>query len=623
MSRHAGSKNIHGKMKSHQDQVHKNGNIIPTSVQEMRELGWGQADVILFTGDAFVDHPAFGAAVVARVLEHAGYKVAIVPQPNWRDDLRDFKKMGIPRLFFGVTSGNMDSMVNHYTANKRLRSTDAFTPGNKTRQRPDYAVQVYSKILKSLYPQVPLIIGGIEASLRRLTHYDYWSDSLKPSILIDSGADILAYGMAEKAIVAIAERLNIGDKIESITQIPQTAYCAKELPSAGTTDMIVLSSFEECVKSKKAFARNFVLMEEESNKMRQRPIAEKTGDAYVLVNPPYPILSQKEIDDIYDLPFTRLPHPRYHRKENIPAYEMIKDSVTVHRGCFGGCSFCTISAHQGKFISSRSKESILKELKRIADAPSFKGHITDLGGPSANMYRMEGVNLKQCEVCKRPSCMVPVLCKNLDTNYDALLALYKEARKMKGIKNITVGSGIRYDLIIDKQNKPVHPLALEYFKELVVHHVSGRLKVAPEHTSGKVLNLLRKPSFDLFIHLRNRFTAIGDENGLNQQLIPYFISSLPASELDDMADLSVQIQKLNMKLEQVQDFTPTPMTLASVTYYTGLDPYTLEKIYVPRSIKEKKIQQLFFFLYDKDKRKELKAELIKIKRFDIIKRLGL
>ena len=403
-------------MKNTQGQSQKKWNVFPTSLQEMRELGWKQADVILFTGDAFVDHPAFGAAIIARVLEHTGYKVAIIPQPNWQDDLRDFKKLGAPKLFFGVTSGNMDSMVNHYTANKRLRSNDAFTPGNKAGHRPDYAVQVYSKILKSLYPDVPIILGGIEASLRRLTHYDYWSDSLKPSILIDSGADLIAYGMAEKAIVAIADRLHSGDKIEGITQIPQTAYCSKELPTDRTAGMIVLSSFEECVKSKKAFARNFVLTEEESNKMKQHPLVEKYGDAFVIVNPPYALLSQQEIDGIYDLPFTRLPHPRYEKKENIPAFEMIKDSVTIHRGCFGGCSFCTISAHQGKFISSRSKASILKELEGVAHHPSFKGHVTDLGGPSANMYEMKGINLKQCEVCKRPSCMYPVLCKNLDTN---------------------------------------------------------------------------------------------------------------------------------------------------------------------------------------------------------------
>ncbi|MGA3286796.1 MAG: YgiQ family radical SAM protein [Bacteroidota bacterium] len=610
-------------MKSALGQKYKYADFFPTSVKEMRELGWKQVDVILFTGDAFVDHPSFGAAVVARVLKKAGYTVAIVPQPNWRDDLRDFKKLGIPRLFFGVTSGNMDSMINHYTANKRLRSNDAFTPGNKAGQRPDYAVTVYSKILKSLYPQVPLIIGGIEASLRRLTHYDYWSDSLKPSILIDSNADLIVYGMAEKSIVAAAKRLSRGESIESITQIPQTAFRAKEFPDVQNDKIILLASYEECVKSKKAFARNFVITEEESNKLEQRALAEKSGKEWVIINPAYPPLSQKEIDSVYDLPYTRLPHPRYNGKEPIPAYEMIKDSVTIHRGCFGGCSFCTISAHQGKFISSRSKSSILKELKTIVHAPTFKGHITDLGGPSANMYEMKGVNLKQCTVCKRPSCLYPVLCKNLDTNYTPLIELYKEARKVKGIKKVTVGSGIRYDLILDKKNKPVDPSALEYFKELVVHHVSGRLKVAPEHTSEKVLKLLRKPSFELFIHLYNRFRDICQEYGLNQQLIPYFISSLPASGLDEMADLSVQMQKLNMKLEQVQDFTPTPMTLASVMFYTGFDPYTLEKINIPRSIKEKKMQQLFFFLSDKEKREELKVELSRMKRFDIIQLLGL
>jgi uncharacterized radical SAM protein YgiQ len=514
-------------------------------------------------------------------------------------------------------------MVNHYTANKRLRSNDAFTPGKKARQRPDYAVQVYSKILKSLYPHVPLIIGGIEASLRRLTHYDYWSDSLKPSILIDSGADLIAYGMAEKAIIAVAGRLNNGENIERITQIRQTAYCAKELPSVGNEDMVILASFEECVKSKRAFARNFVMIEEESNKIDQRCLAEKAGDQFVIVNPSFPVLSQEEIDNIYNLPFTRLPHPRYNRKDRIPAYEMIKDSVTIHRGCFGGCSFCTISAHQGKFISSRSRVSILKELKSIAADPSFKGHITDLGGPSANMYMMNGINITQCTKCKRPSCIYPLICKNLNTEYSPLISLYKEAQTIKGIRKITIGSGIRYDLIIDKNNRPVTPSSLEYLDKLVVHHVSGRLKVAPEHTSVKILKLLRKPSFDLFIHLHNRFVAICEKNQLNQQLIPYFISSLPACGVDEMADLAAQTRTLNLNLEQVQDFTPTPMTLASVMFYTGLDPYTREKIFIPQSMKEKKIQQLFFFLYNKKKRMELRSELFKIRRFDIIKLLGL
>jgi uncharacterized radical SAM protein YgiQ len=610
-------------MKSVQGKTIKMHWHFPTSVKEMRELGWEQADVILFTGDAFIDHPAFGAAVIARVLEKEGYTVAVVPQPNWRDDLRDFKKMGTPRLFFGVTAGNMDSMVNHYTANKRIRSNDAYTPGNKSGQRPDYTVQVYSKILKSLYPQVPLIIGGIEASLRRFTHYDYWSDSLKPSILIDSHADLLAYGMAEKAVIAVADGLNSGNTIECITQVPQTAYCAKELPSVENERIAVLASFEECMKSKKAFARNFVIIEEESNKIDQRLLAEKTGDTYVVINPPFPVLSQEEIDSIYDLPFTRLPHPRYDKKEPIPAYEMIKDSVTIHRGCFGGCSFCTISAHQGKFISSRSKDSILNEIKNIASAPSFKGHISDLGGPSANMYMMKGFSLKQCAKCKRPSCISPRICKNLDTNYRPLIALYKEAKTIKGVKKITIGSGIRYDLIIDTDDRSVAPGSLEYFEDLVVHHVSGRLKVAPEHTSENVLNLVRKPPFQLFLHLANRFTALCEKNGLKQQLIPYFISSLPGSELDEMADLAAQILALDMNLEQVQDFTPTPMTLASVMFYTGIDPTTQEQLYIPRSLKEKKVQQLFFFLYDKTKRTELKSELLKINRSDIIKNLHL
>ena len=610
-------------MKRIQRKKNNTSNVFPTSVKEMRELDWEQADVILFTGDAFIDHPAFGSAVVARVLENAGYKVAVVPQPNWRDDLRDFKKMGSPRLFFGITSGNMDSMVNHYSANKRLRSNDAFTPGGKAGQRPDYAVTVYSKILKSLYPQVPLIIGGIEASLRRLTHYDYWSDSLKPSILIDSHADLLVYGMAEKAIVEIADKLNSGNNIHDLTQIPQTAYCLNELHSVEKEKTVVLASFEECVKSKKAFARNFVLTEEESNKIEQRLLTEKTGNTYVIINPPFPVLSQDEIDTIYNLHFTRRPHPRYGGKEQIPAYEMIKNSITIHRGCFGGCSFCTISAHQGKFISSRSQDSIVKEMKNIAADPSFKGHITDLGGPSANMYMMKGINIQQCAKCKRPSCLYPLLCKNLGTNYRPLIALYKEGKSVNGIKKITIGSGIRYDLIIGKNNKPVDPHALEYFEDLVVHHVSGRLKVAPEHTSEKVLKLLRKPSFTLFLDLHKRFTDICDRYGLQQQLIPYFISNLPASELEDMAELSLQMKKLKMKLEQVQDFTPTPMTLASVMFYTGFDPSTLEKTNIPRSIKEKKIQQLFFFLYDKEKRKELKFDLLKMKRVDIINLLNL
>jgi uncharacterized radical SAM protein YgiQ len=594
----------------------------PTSIKEMRELGWEQADVVLFSGDAFVDHPSFGTAVIARILEREGYRVAIVPQPNWRDDLRDFKKLGIPKLFFGVSAGNMDSMINHYTANKRLRSNDAYTPGDKAGQRPDYAVTVYSKILKLLYPDIPLILGGIEASLRRLTHYDYWSDALKPSVLIDSGADLLLYGMAEKSIIDVAARLKRREKIETMIDVPQTAFLSKELPS-GSIDAIFLASYEECLKDSKAFARNFVLTEEESNKISQQPLAEKTGEHWVIVNPAYPPLSEAEMDRIYDLPFTRLPHPRYRGKEPIPAYEMIKDSITIHRGCFGGCSFCTISAHQGKFISSRSKESILHEAAHIAAEPSFKGHVTDLGGPSANMYKMEGLKKEQCADCRRPSCIYPSVCRNLNADHTPLLEVYREARNIEGVKKITIGSGIRYDLLIDSENRPVSASALEYLRELVVHHVSGRLKVAPEHTSDKVLKRLRKPPFESYLHLNERFTALCEENGLNQQLIPYFVSSLPECGLDEMAELALQARKLHLNLEQVQDFTPTPMTLGSVMFWTGFDPYTLEKISVPRTVKEKKVQQLFFFLYKREKREELKAELRQMKRSDLIKSLGL
>ncbi|MCX6137143.1 MAG: YgiQ family radical SAM protein [Ignavibacteriales bacterium] len=597
--------------------------MFPTSVKEMKALGWDRADVILFSGDAFVDHPAFGAAVIARVLEHAGFRVAVVPQPNWRDDLRDFKKLEPPALFFGVTAGNMDSMVNHYTANKRLRSNDAYTPGNLAGQRPDYAVTVYSKILKSLHPETPLILGGIEASLRRLTHYDYWSDSLKPSILIDTDADLLVYGNGELAIVEIAKRMHMGEAISSITDIPQTGYRTNQ-PAKETTDaMVLLGSYEECLRDKKVFARNFAFTETETNKLEQRRIAEQSGQSWIVINPPYPPATHEQLDAVYDLPYTRRPHPRYQGKGPITAFEMIKDSVTIHRGCFGGCSFCTIAAHQGKFISSRSQESVLSELHRIADDPDFKGHITDLGGPSANMYEMEGVDLEQCASCERASCIFPAVCPNLDASHAPLMELYEKARQIRGIKKITIGSGIRYDLIIDRHNKPVDESSLPYLEQLVVNHVSGRLKVAPEHTSDKVLKLLRKPSFKMFKNLRDRFNEICERHGLRQQLIPYFISSLPASELDDMAELSDQLRELGMNLEQVQDFTPTPMTLASVEYYTGLDPYSMKELFIPRSPKEKKTQQLFFFLYKKEKREELKKALSESHRQDIARRLGL
>ncbi|MCX7727248.1 MAG: YgiQ family radical SAM protein [Chitinispirillaceae bacterium] len=592
---------------------------LPTSSKEMLERGWGRADIILITGDAYIDHPAFGVAIIARVLEKEGYKVAVIPQPNWRDDLRDFKKLGAPTLFFGVTSGNMDSMVNHYTANKRLRSDDAFTPGNKAGFRPDYAVEVYCNILKQLYPKIPIIIGGIEASLRRLTHYDYWSDSLKPSILVSSKADMLVYGMGEKAIVEIAYNLAKGKQINSLKEIPQTAYLSDYLPE----DTIELNSYEECLRNKRAFAENFVILEEEANKIDQRRLAEGVDNKWVVVNPSYHPLTEEEIDTIYDLPYTRLPHPRYWKKEPILAFEMIKDSITIHRGCFGGCSFCTISAHQGKFISSRSKESILKEIKRLISMPTFKGHITDLGGPTANTYKMKGKNTNLCKKCKRPSCIFPSICKNLNIDFSPLIELYREVRKISSVKKVTIGSGIRYDLIIDKDGKLVGKNALEYLEELIRFHVSGRLKVAPEHTSEEVLKLVRKPSFKNFVKFYSFFNSICKKYNISQQLVPYFISSLPGCKIEDMAELSLHTKRLKLKLEQVQDFTPTPMSLASVMYYTGLNPYTMENIYISRSIEEKKLQQLFFFLYNKEKRNELRKELLRKNKIEVIRRIGL
>lgn len=586
-------------------------NFLPTSVKEMQALGWEQADVILFTGDAYIDHPAFGIAVIARVLESAGYRVAVVPQPNWRDDLRDFKKLGKPRLFFGISSGNMDSMVNHYTANKRSRSNDAYTPGGTAGQRPDYAVTIYSNIVKSLFPEVPIIIGGIEASLRRLTHYDYWSDTLKPSILLESKADILVYGMGEQAMTKIADSLDKGIPVSDIQYVAQTAYIQPKF--FGKQPALFLFSHEECIKSKTKFAANFKNIEEEANSFKSRHIVQKIGNKHVIANPTNNILTTREIDKIYELSYTRLPHPRYSKKPPIPAYDMIRNSITSHRGCFGGCSFCTIVAHQGKFISSRSAQSILKEVDVIASITGFKGHITDIGGPSANMYRMGGRDKHLCEKCKRPSCIYPVICKNLNTSHTPLIDLYKQVSQHKSVKKLSIGSGIRYDLFYGNKNEInlKEIVQYEYIKQLITNHISGRLKVAPEHTSEAVLKIMRKPSFKLFRQFNELFHQIVKANNMKIQLIPYFISSHPGCTETDMAELAVETKKLNFRLEQVQDYTPTPMTLSSVMYYTGIHPYTLKKVYVPRSKELREKQRMFFFWYKSQYKNRIKKELRK------------
>ena len=589
---------------------------LPTTKKEVELRGWDELDVILFSGDAYVDHPSFGAAVIGRILEAEGLRVAIVPQPNWRDDLRDFKKLGRPRLFFGVSAGCMDSMVNKYTANKRLRSDDAYTPDARPDMRPEYPSIVYTQILKKLYPDVPVILGGIEASMRRLTHYDYWQDRVRPSILVDSGADALTYGMGEKPIVELVKRLN---QQQSIFDIPQLAYLTKEvLPQEGD---IILFPHEECLKDKKKQAANFRHIEEESNKYAASRILQTIGKQTVVVNPPYPPLTEAELDRSFDLPYTRLPHPKYKGKR-IPAYDMIKFSVNIHRGCFGGCAFCTISAHQGKFIVSRSKESILKEVKAVMGLPDFKGYLSDLGGPSANMYKMRGNDENICKKCKRPSCIHPKVCPNLNTDHGPLLDIYHAVDSLPGIKKSFIGSGVRYDLLLHQsKDAGTNKNTQEYTRELIARHVSGRLKVAPEHTSERVLNIMRKPPFSQFGEFKKIFDRINREEGLRQQLIPYFISSHPGCKEEDMAELAVITKRLDFHLEQVQDFTPTLMTVATEAWYTGFHPYTLEPVFSAKTQREKLAQRQFFFWYKPEERRNIINELRRIGRQDLIDKL--
>ncbi|MFV0417934.1 MAG: YgiQ family radical SAM protein [Dysgonomonas sp.] len=596
---------------------------LPTTKKEVELRGWDELDVILFSGDAYIDHPSFGAAVIGRMLEGEGLKVAIVPQPNWRDDLRDFKKLGKPRLFFGVTAGAMDSMINHYTANKRLRSDDAYTPDGRADMRPDRTSIVYTNILKELFPDTPVLLGGIEASLRRVTHYDYWDDKLHPSILIDSKADLLVYGMGENPLKSIICSLKEGKTLSELTGIPQTAYIAvkaKISPNNVHKD-IVLSSHEECLADKLKQAKNFKVVEEQSNMINASRIIQEYGEKAVVINPPYPPMTEKEVDSSFDLPYTRLPHPKYKGK-NIPAFEMIKFSVNMHRGCFGGCAFCTISAHQGKFIASRSKESILKEVKEITEMPDFKGYLSDLGGPSANMYKMKGRDEGICGKCKRPSCIHPKICKNLNVDHTHLLDVYKSVDSLPKIKKSFIGSGVRYDMLLHRNDdEKLNKASDEYTKELILNHVSGRLKVAPEHTSDKVLNYMRKPTFQQFHTFKKIFDKINGENGLKQQLIPYFISSHPGCTEMDMAELAVETKPLGFRLEQIQDFTPSPMTLATEIYYTGYHPYTLEKVFTARTKDQKLAQRQYFFWYDKDYKPQIAKALKKLKREDLLKKL--
>ena len=612
---------------------------LPTTKKEMELRGWEEADIILFSADAYVDHPSFGAAVIGRTLEAAGYRVAIVPQPDWHGDFRDFKKLGSPRLFFGIAPGCMDSMVNKYTAARRLRSEDAYSPDGRHDLRPEYPTIVYAEILRQLYPDSPIILGGIEASLRRLTHYDYWQDRLRPCILCDSPADMIIYGMGEKPIKEVADRLSAAvspsgqhahrSLLKELRDIPQTVYLSRkeDIPGGINEDDIMLHSHEDCLRDKKKQAENFRHIEEQSNMMHAKrllqPLASHLSPltTCVVVNPPYPPMTTAELDASFDLPYTRVPHIKYKGKR-IPAYEMIKNSVNIHRGCFGGCAFCTISAHQGKFITCRSKESILREVKTLVKSPEFKGYLSDLGGPSANMYGMGGRNKNICERCKRPSCIHPQICPNLDTNHSRLLEIYRAVDALPEVKKSFIGSGVRYDLLLYRsKDEAANRAAAEYTRELITRHVSGRLKVAPEHTSDTVLRLMRKPSFSQFYEFKRIFDRINREAGLHQQIIPYFISSHPGCREADMAELAVKTKRLDFHLEQVQDFTPTPMTVATEMWYTGYDPYTLEPVFSAKSAKEKQAQRQYFFWYKPEERRSITQSLRRIGRSDLIKEL--
>ncbi|WP_147678485.1 YgiQ family radical SAM protein [Algibacter pacificus] len=596
---------------------------LPTTNKEVKIRGWEALDVILFSGDAYVDHPTFGPAVIGRMLESFGLRVAIVPQPNVNDNLQDFVKLGAPKLFFGVTGGCMDPMISNYNANKKRRDKDAYTPNGDIGFRPDYATTVYSKILKEKWPDTPVLIGGIEASLRRVTHYDYWSDKLLPSILETSKADMLVYGMGEQPLREVVRLLEKGVPFRSINTVNQTAVLLNEdekIPKNSNWEDVEIASHEVCLKDKKKYASNFKVIEQESNKLAARRIFQKIGDKTLMINPPYPTMTEAEIDASFDYPYTRLPHPKYNKRGPIPAFEMIKFSINIHRGCFGGCSFCTISAHQGKFIASRSQESILKEVDTVANMPDFKGYLSDIGGPSANMYQMKGKVQSICDKCVAPSCISPVICSNLDTSHKPLTELYQAVDNHPKVKKSFIGSGIRHDMLVPEFNKNADPKELDaYTEEVMTKHVSGRLKVAPEHTSDPVLKLMRKPSFSYFHKFKERFDKINIKKGLKLQLIPYFISNHPACEVEDMANLAAETKDMGFQLEQVQGFTPTPMTVATVIYYSGYHPYTLKKVNTPKTRKEKDEQHRFFFWYKDENKAWIKKTLNKVGRPDLLK----
>ncbi|MFW6306173.1 MAG: YgiQ family radical SAM protein [Bacillota bacterium] len=582
---------------------------LPISKNDVKKRGWKQLDFIIVSGDAYVDHPSFGPAVIGRILENAGYRVGIIPQPDWRG-INDFKRLGKPRLAFLVTAGNMDSMVSNYTVNKNIRREDAYSPGGKTGRRPDRATIVYCNRLKEVYKNIPLIIGGVEASLRRFAHYDYWDDKVRRSIMFDCRADLLIYGMAENQILSTAEALDAGMDIKYIRHIPGTCYIISDLDDL--YGYKILPSYREVKNDKEKYAESFKIQEQEQDPIRGNFLVQKHGNRYLVQNPPADPLNQERLDYIFELPYQRDYHPYYENKGGVPAIKEVKFSITSSRGCFGGCSFCALNFHQGRIVRSRSKKSIVKEAKLIASHKDFKGYIHDVGGPTANFRKAACIKQKTKGACKQRQCLTPHVCKDINIDNHEYIDILRTVRNLPGIKKVFIRSGIRFDYLMADNNYE------KYLREICKHHVSGQLKVAPEHVSTDVLNLMRKPSIKTFDKFRKDFYRINNEIGKEQYLIPYFISSHPGSKLEDAIELAEYLRDIDHHPQQVQDFYPTPGTRSTTMYYTGLDLKNMEEIYVARSIKEKRMQRaLLQYHYPHNYNLVYKA-LIKADRQDLI-----
>ena len=593
-------------------QLFKNSkDFLPTSREEMAERGWDAVDIVFVTGDAYVDHPSFAMAILGRVLEREGFRVGILSQPAWRD-CEPWKEFGKPRLFFAISAGNMDSLINHYTANKKVRNDDAYSPGGQIGLRPDRATLAYCQRSREAYSGVPVIAGGVEASLRRLAHYDYWSDTVKRSIVLDSKADLVVYGMGEQPILEIARRIQKGETVKDLRQMRGVAYAlgAKEARPLHfeNKSMIQLPSYEEVKTDRFQFAEATRLIHHHTNPFNAHPLIQNHGDQAVVTTPPALPISKSQMDSIYDLPYQRRPHPKY--QAPIPAFEMIKDSVTIMRGCFGGCTFCSITAHQGRIIQSRSQESIIREIRKLGADPDFKGTVSDIGGPTANMYEMRCTRPDIEEKCRRQSCVHPTICKLLGTDHGPLVELMRSARQQPGIKKVLVASGIRMDLA---------QLSPTYMKELAKHHVGGLLKVAPEHSDPEVLRLMKKPDAENFENFSSEFKKATREVGKPKQyLVPYFISGHPGSSTESMIELALFLKRNGYKPDQVQDFIPAPFDVATCMYHTGLDPFTKKEVHIAKHLRDRKVQRALLQFFKPENYFEVRKALEEAGRYDLI-----